>query len=417
MGAAIGQMAVEEIPVGKKKYEVADIFREYRYAYQEKYNPPLFHRKVMTDIENCRTSFFGGHVLKCDTCKKEEIYYNSCCNRHCPKCQTLKKEKWLEDRKSELLPTGYFHIVFTLPHEINLLARYNGKEIYEILFKAVSETLLEFGANPERLGGKIGFLCILHTWDQLIKDHIHLHVIVPSGALSFDRTRWIKSKYENYLFPDPALSQKYRGKFIDFLKRLYSRNELQFPAKIENTENQVGFEKLIKDLWKHDWVVHSKEPFAGPEHVINYLGRYTHRVAISNNRILNIQNGKVTFKYRDRKDGDIEKTRTIDVFEFIRRFLLHVLPPRFMKIRYYGFLSNSIKADRIALCRLFINSPKKLPEKKEETPVEMMNRLTGVDITLCSHCKKGKLQYYKELIGRSGRRRMTFRPEVVWNTS
>ncbi len=298
-----------------KRWEVADIFREFGAAYRHENSVAHDQRKVMHSIAVCRTSYLGGHVEKCQKCGFEQHAYNSCRNRHCPKCQCLTKAKWLEDRKAELLPVPYFHNVFTLPHELNPVALSNRKAIYSILFKAASETLLQFGRN--NLGGTIGCTAILHTWDQRLLDHIHLHCVIPGGALSPDKTKWIRSA-ENYLFNVQALSMVFRGKFIEHLGKAYAKGKLDFPGTIAKYATPEGFSWLIRDLRAKDWVVFSKKPFAGPKQVLDYIGRYTHRVAISNNRIVDVQDGIVTFTYRDRKDNNTLKLTTVDSGKFIR---------------------------------------------------------------------------------------------------
>jgi hypothetical protein len=402
---AIVEMATEGLPRGRQKVEVADIFREHGNDYRSRHALPLSHLKVIHAIEACRTAHLGGHVEKCDSCGSERISYNSCCNRHCPKCQTLTKEKWLEDRKAELLPVNYFHNVFTLPHDLNPVALCNTEVVYELLFRAAGDTLQEFGSDPKHLGGKIGFIAILHTWDQTLRSHVHLHVVIPAGALSFDGSRWIHPKSKNFLFPVKALSRVFRGKFIDHLGKAYSNGRLIFPGNTRNLGTQEGFKGLLDTLWKTDWVVYSKKPFAGPEQVLNYLGRYTHRVAISNHRILSIENGRVTFTYRDRRDGDKVKRLTLEAQEFIRRFLLHVLPIGFMRIRHFGFLANRIKSRNIRRCREFLGDTQKPPERTEGGPLELLRRLTGIDLTKCPSCKNGTMVLVMELPGPSPYRR------------
>lgn len=393
----------------KSRFEVADIFREYGESYRSKHTVPPPHLKIMSAIEVCRTKYLGGHLDKCDSCGFEQNAYNSCRNRHCPKCQTLTKERWLEDRKSELLPVGYFHEVFTLPHELNPLILHNKEVIYGLLFKAVSETLLEFGVNPKHLGGKTGFLCILHTWDQKMLCHIHLHIVIPAGAVSFDETRWIHPR-EDYLFPVKALSKKFRGKFLDFLKNEFKEGKLVFPEKTDHPGMSKGFSGLINRLWKKDWVVYSRKPFAGPEKVLEYLGRYTHKVAISNHRIVSVDKSKVTFTYRDRRDSDKVKKTTITAEKFISRFLLHVLPKGFMKIRYFGFLSNRDKKANVNLCKVLLGHPPELMEKTKKSINEIMMELTGTDISLCPSCKKGTMRITEVLLPVLKR----FKPEPVF---
>lgn len=373
-----------------EKIEVADIFREHIDDYLKKYKLSIDQKKVVEDIVNCRTAYFGGHIEKCDDCGYERHSYNSCRNRHCPKCQTMTKEKWLEARKAELLPVLYFHNVFTLPHDLNYVILWNKRLMLNLLFKSVSETLQEFGANSENgLGGKIGFISILHTWDQKLLDHFHLHCLIPGGALLLDENQW-KSSQNNFLFPVKALSKVFRGKFISHFEKAYNNAKLVFPGVDKSIGTPDGFKQLINQLWSKDWVVYIKKPIKNPVRVLEYLGRYTHRVAISNHRILALENGKVTFKFNNRKTRKMEKT-TIDAVEFIRRFLLHILPKGFMRIRNYGFLANNCKKKLIGICRKSLGLTEELPEKIERTIQEMMLQLTGIDINRCPSCKKGVL--------------------------
>lgn len=377
--------------------EVANVFRQYGEQYRCSRVLPLSHLKVIHAIEVCRTAYLGGHVERCDRCGFEKIAYNSCRNRHCPKCQALTKAEWLEKRKAELLPVDYFHLVFTLPHELNGLALCNKRMIFDALFKAASQTLEEFAANPKHgLGGKIGFTAILHTWDQKLLDHFHLHCLVAGGALFFDGSRFIRAR-NNYLFPVRALSKVFRGKFVDSLKKMFTNGELIFPGKIACLGSPKGFSGFVSQLWQKDWVVYSKAPFNGPEKVLDYLGRYTHRVAIANHRIVKAENGLVAFMYRDRADGDKCKQLTLDAKEFIRRFLLHVLPDSFVRIRHYGFLANRCKKRFLPRCRELLGLRPDPPQVPPETTQERMLRLTGVDVGQCPCCKHGKMRCVAEL--------------------
>ncbi len=394
MIAAVSASLPKEALKNKPQWEVADIFQLHGRQYRDCNTLPLMHLKVMHSIEVCRTSYLGGHVEKCDSCGYERYAYNSCRNRHCPKCQTLTKAKWLEDRKAELLPVGYFHTVFTLPHEINPVALCNQKIIFDILFKAASETLLEFGKN--NLNGNVGFLAILHTWDQTLLSHIHLHCVIAGGALSFDKAAWIPAR-ENYLFSVKALSQVFKGKFLDYLKDVFAAGELIFPGKISSLSGEKEFSTFIECLKNKDWVVYCKKPFAGPEKVLDYIGRYTHRVAISNNRIVNVQDGMVTFAYRDRKNADVQKTMTLAAGEFIRRFLLHVLPQGFVRIRHFGFLANRCKKENVQRCRDLMGHPQDMPANTEKSTQEIMIELTGIDITICPCCKEGTMRVIEVL--------------------
>ena len=375
--------ASPKLVAGEKKArpELADIFRLYGERYRRTHPLPASHRKAMRAIEVCRTQELGGHLKKCDTCGFEHPAYNSCRNRHCPKCQSLAKAQWLEKQTAELLPVGYFHLVFTLPHELNRLILAHKKILLALLFKAVSETLLEFGQR--RLQGTLGIIAVLHTWDQTLKDHFHLHCLVPAGALSFDHSHWIAAR-KNFLFPITALSQVFRGKFLGLLHQACDKEKIP-PANNE-----------IKASRQKNWVVYAKKPFGSPQSVLDYLGRYTHRVALSNDRILKIENGEVTLSYRDRKDGDRKKTLPLDAQEFIRRFLLHVLPQGFMRIRHFGFLANRSKKQALTQCRKLLNCDPP-PPRSNLCAKDLLLKLTGLDLSRCPSCQKGTMIVVAEL--------------------
>jgi hypothetical protein len=386
-------------PVEERKLEVADIFRQYGDEFRGSMPANSDQLRVMHHIEICRTAALGGHVEQCDNCNFQQNAYNSCRDRHCPKCQTLVKEKWLNDRKAELLPCGYYHNVFTLPHKLNSIILNNKEVCFTILFAAVKETLQAFAADPQwRLVGTLGFIGVLHTWSQKLLGHFHLHCVIPAGVLSFDKEQWKPAK-GNYLFRTESLAKEFKKRYLKKLLAAYANNKLVFPGKTEDLSPSKGFEKLIEQARNKDWIVYSKKPFAGPEQVLEYLGRYTHRVAISNNRIKEIGNGEVTFTYRDRQDENKEKELTLSAMEFIRRFLMHVLPKGFMKIRYFGFLSHRNKKKIIPVLRRLIDPQAELPEKITETVQEMMLRLTGADIGCCPKCQKGRMIIIKELPG------------------
>jgi len=371
--------------------EVADIFRRYTEEYLEIRTPSREQMKVVQQITSCRTSAMGGHIQKCDECDHEQIAYNSCRNRHCPKCQTMAKEKWLNDRKAELLPTGYFHLVFTLPHELNPIILCNKKVLLNILFQAVNETLQAFAKDPQwRLEGQLGYIAVLHTWSQTLMDHFHLHCLIPGGVLSPEKDRWIPAR-EKFLFRAKSLAKAFQNRYIAKLQNAYNRNQLVFPGNTSETGTPDGFTRLLKILKTKKWIVYAKRPFAGPEKVLEYLGRYTHRVAISNNRILSIDDGNVTFTYKDRNEDNKTKVMTIEATEFIRRFLLHVLPKQFMKIRYFGFMYHRERLKNIDLIRQLIDPDREYEQKVEETLQVIMLRLTGIDISLCPRCKKGRM--------------------------
>ena len=373
--------------------ELADIFRAYGEAYRRNHPLPVSHLKVIQAVERCRTAALGGHLERCDSCGFERPAYNSCRNRHCPKCQSLAKLKWLEKQKSELLPVGYFHLVFTLPHELNGLILTNKKILLSHLFKAVGETLVDFGHT--RLGGQIGFITVLHTWDQTLLDHFHLHCLLPAGALSHDQMRWSPAR-KNFLFPVKALSIVLRGKFLDFLKKACTRNKLLFVGQTASLADPLAFQLLINALRKKPWIVYAKKPFGSPVHVLDYLGRYTHRVALSNDRILSAHNAEVTFSYRDRKDQNRKKTMTLDAHEFIRRFLLHVIPKGFVRVRHFGFLANRSKG-LLSKCRQLLDLSPALPKLPQRSVQELMLQLTGIVISRCPLCQKGTLVFVAEL--------------------
>ncbi len=373
--------------------ELADIFRAHGESYRRNYPLPVSHLKVMHAVERCRTAALGGHLQHCDACGFERPAYNSCRNRHCPKCQSLAKAKWLDKQKSELLPSGYFHLVFTLPHELNGLILTNKKILLSHLFKAVGETLVNFGHT--HLGGQIGLTAVLHTWDQTLLDHFHLHCLVPAGALSNNQTRWRPAR-KNFLFPVKALSIVLRGKFLDLLKKAFSQKKLLFVGQTASLANPMAFQLLTHALRKKPWIAYAKKPFGSPVHVLDYLGRYTHRVALSNDRIRSAHNGEVTFSYRDRKDHNRKKTMTLDAHEFIRRFLLHVIPKGFVRVRHFGFLANRSK-DLLSKCRQLLDLVPVMPTLPAKSVYELMLQLTGIDITQCPRCHQGTLVFLANL--------------------
>ena len=371
--------------------EIADIFNQYGEEYRQNHKLSRTELKVINAIQACRTSKLGGHVDICDDCGHLRISYNSCRNRHCPKCQSLTKERWLEDRKKDLLPIQYFHVVFTVPNILNNLILNNKKEMYSILFKASSETLIELSKDPKYIGAEIGFISILHTWGQNLMEHPHIHTIVTGGGLSLDKKEWITSK-EGFFIPVKVISAVFKGKFLYYLKKSYYRKKI----KISNTSslpNYQEFQRLIDKLYEKDWVAYAKEPFKSAKYVIEYLGRYTHRVAISNNRIIKIEDSKVTFRFRDYKDNNKSKIMSLDALEFIRRFLRHTLPDRFVKIRHYGILSNRNRKTKLKECKKILGvAIESLQDiKKRETWEELLFKLTGVDPTICPCCSKGKM--------------------------
>ena len=328
---------------------------------------------------------------ECDCCGHIRISYNSCRNRHCPKCQFLSKERWLEQRREDILPVPYFHIVFTIPAKLNPLALRNKRVLYNILFRSVAETLTELASDPKHLGVEIGFICILHTWGQNLMDHPHLHCIVTGGGLSLDGKRWLSCR-KGFFIPVRVLSRLFRGKVLDYLKKSWESEKLKFTGTIAGLQDPAQFSALLKDLYGREWVVYAKPPFKDPEMLLDYLGRYTHRIAIGNHRILKMQNDKVFFLWRDYADGNKNKTMTVEASEFIRRFLLHVLPSRFVKIRYYGLLANRNSSTILAQCRRLLACTVKLSNKNvNETWQEFLLRVCRIDLIKCPSCKKGRM--------------------------
>jgi hypothetical protein len=365
--------------------ELADVVRRYGPAYRRAHRLPYVHHRVLNAIERCRTAALGGHRDTCAHCGFERFAYNSCRNRHCPKCQALVKAQWLEARQAELLPVPYFHNVFTLPHQLNgliLCHEDNQRALLNLLFQAAAETLLLFGRN--NLGGTPGITMVLHTWDQQLRAHFHVHGLITGGALSLDQQRWRKAR-PNFLFPVRALSKVFRGKFLDGLQKLYDNGRLQFPAPVAALARAKGFGKLLADLRRPGWVVYSKAPSAGPQKLLDYLGRYTHRVAISNHRLLSVDEGQVRFRYRDRAAGNQVKDACLSADEFLRRFLLHVLPKGLQRIRHYGLLACRNKETMLARCRELLGAdPPPAPEKKSTT--DWLLLLLGIDVRHCPRC-------------------------------
>jgi hypothetical protein len=382
-----------------KMPEVQDIFAMHAKQYHHKHPLSPEKYKAMMDIINCRTLKLGGHIDECDECGNLQISYNSCRNRHCPKCQTFLKEKWIDARKEELLPVPYFHIVFTIPEELNMLIYQNQKKGYKLFFKAVSETLKELSEDPKHFGAKIGFVCLLHTWSQNMLYHPHLHVVLPFGGLTPDGK--FKIGAEDFFIHVQVLSSMFKGKFLHMLEKAYSEGDLEFYGSMLEYEHDQLFQAYLNTLRKKDWVVYCKETFSGPEAVIEYLGRYTHRICISNNRILHYEDGSVTFKWKDYRDNK-HKTMTITAEEFIRRFLMHILPSGLMKINYYGILSNRNKKTQLRQCQKELDYECAKSIFKDMTAVDIIKAITGTDITLCPCCKKGRLRTVRTVEPKSG---------------
>ncbi len=370
--------------------EVADIVRACGEAYRATHRLSAQQERGLQAIAQCRTAALGGHAARCDHCGMLSISYRSCGNRHCPKCQTLAKQRWLERQCADLLDIDYWHLVFTLPHVLNPLAQGNPEVIYKLLFRAASETLLAFGRNPRWLGGELGITMVLHTWGQKLDSHIHVHCVVTGGALSPDGNRWLPAN-KGFLFPTRALSRVFRGKYLDYLQESDAEGALRFGGSTATLAEAGAFRLFLAKLKTHDWVVYAKPPFAGAEQVLSYLGRYTHRVAIANHRLVSFEDGEVRFRWRDYAHGNKVKVMSLTGVEFIRRFLLHTLPHRFVRIRHYGLLGNRCRHAKLARCRALLDQPE--PEVLEPLLVAaMMLRLTGIDIHRCPYCHQGRLQ-------------------------
>ena len=373
------------------RLEVADVFRTYEKEFFAKWGHVIgpHQRKAFEAIRDCRTAALGGHVEyveQCDTCGHQVISYNSCRNRHCPKCQAMARAKWLAEREAELLPVPYFHVVFTLPETIGRLALQNPEEIYRILFRAASETLLTIAAYPRRLGAYIGFLAVLHTWGQSLHLHPHLHCVVPGGGVSPDGLRWIGCRKKSFFLPVKVLSSRFRNLFLIYLRKALKGGKLKFHGQLAELAGQSAFEALCRTAKQSKWVVFAKPPFGGPEQVLKYLARYTHRVAISNRRLLSIEDGRVSFEYKDYADGNQAKVMSLAATEFVRRFLLHILPSGFVRIRQYGFLSNRGRRKKLASCRVMLGvsaSSPSAPIRKQES--------TEREPRVCAACGHGHM--------------------------
>jgi hypothetical protein len=386
-GQAAPRASAATTPLG-----VAEILREFAPALS---SLTAEQARVVRDLVDCRTAVFGGTVQQCDHCGHREVVYHSCGNRHCPRCQCLSQARWLEAQQQHLLPVEYFHVVFTVPEALHPLFRARPEVVYKLLFQAVSETLKEVALNPERLGARLGFTAVLHTWTQTLLYHPHIHCIVAGGGLSADGTEWVSCK-PGFFLPVKVLSKVFRGKLLAKLEKVIAKGELTFDPKQAKT--------LLQKSARKPWVVYSKRPFAGPQQVLDYLGRYTHRVAISNHRLVSVAGGKVTFRYKDRAHGDKQRTMTVSGEEFVRRFLLHVLPSGFVKTRHYGFLANAVRDKSLALCRELLDTRGQAgaPLPAAESWQDLLYRLTGEDVTLCPSCQIGHLFTLYQIPGPRG---------------
>jgi hypothetical protein len=380
--------------------EVADILRAQGSRFLDRYNKSFSFQqlKAFRAIQNCRTAALGGHLDACFQCGHQAISYNSCRNRHCPKCQAKAREQWLAARHRELLVADYFHVVFTVPHELNVLALQNPREFYDLLFTASAQTLLEVAADPRHLGAEIGAISILHTWGQNLLLHPHVHCVIPAGGISPDHTSWVRPRYPFFL-PVKVLSRVFRGKFCAGLKRLYRRKRLRCAGPASVLAEPKQFHQLLRRLHRQDWVVYAKPAFGGPEKVLRYLGRYTHRIAISNHRLLAFNGQRVTFRWKDYAHGGKQRKMTLDGTEFLRRFFIHVLPKGFVRIRHFGFLANRFRSSRLSLCRELLpvspvvaavqqscgEAPSNWECPRCGGPMIVIFRLTSADLSRCSY--------------------------------
>jgi hypothetical protein len=379
----------------RPKLEVADIFRRYGGAYREKHNASMStaQRRVMSAIELCRTAALGGQIEQCDACGQQRICYRSCRNRHCPKCQSLARAEWIERRQAELLNCDYFHVVFTVPDKIAAIAYQNKEVVYNILFQATAETLRTIAADSKHLGAEIGFFAILHSWGSALLHHPHLHCVVPGGGISPDGTRWVPCK-PGFFLHVRVLSRLFRRLFLEHLRNAFDSGKLKFFTDLESLRNRHTLDRYLEPLKKAKWVVYVKRPFAGPQQVLDYVGRYTHRVAISNNRLLDIDAGHASFRYKDYRNDRQQKTMTLSAEEFIRRFLLHALPHGFHRIRYYGFLGNRFRQEKLARCRQLLGmAPPQVPPKPSANSDcnDRHEELTGTSLHICPVCHHGHM--------------------------
>ena len=374
--------------------EVADIFRQIGPAYRLEHAEHLSRgqRRVMSAIERCRTAALGGHVEQCDACGHQRIAFNSCRNRHCPKCQSLTRAQWLQDRQAELLPVEYFHVVFTVPQQIAAIAYQNKAAVYDMLFRATAETLRLIAADPKHLGAEIGFIAILHTWGQNLMHHPHLHCVVPGGGISPDGQRWVCCR-PGFFLPVRVLSRLFRRLFLTLLREAFAARTLTFFNTLAGLQDPGAFFRYLAPIASAEWVVYAKPPFGGPQRVLEYLGRYTHRVAIANSRLLEFADGEVAFLWKDYRHESRQKVMRLQADEFVRRFLLHVLPPGFQRIRHYGLLANRTREVKLQRCRQLLNAPApaSAPAIEPEDYRDRYQRLTGVSLWDCPLCKHGRM--------------------------
>ena len=391
--------------------------------YRRLHRPSVAQEAVLRHISDCRTAALGGHLEQCDSCEYQRISYNSCRDRHCPKCQSTARNEWVTQRLQRLLPVPYFHVVFTIPDRLNPLALRNKEVVFKILFAAVAQTLLAIGRTEKHLGAQIGFTAVLHTWGQNLLFHPHVHCVVTGGGLSADGQRWIPSR-ENYFLPVKVLGRLFRGKFLAALEKAYRGGKVDLAGSTAHLSDPATWRTFRDRLYQLDWIVYAKPPFGGPEHVFRYLGRYTHRTAISNRRIVDFANGRVTFSWRDYADGCKRKLLTLDAIEFLRRFLLHVLPKGFVRIRHYGICASANVNGKLEIARSLLQPRNEEPPPSEEPPRaespawwERLLHQTGIDALACPCCPAGRMVRQRALSPLELASLANGTEPIVWDTS
>lgn len=366
------------------KPTVQDIFHHFYPAYLDKYTPSVMQAKTARNIMNCKTGSYGANVSICEDCGSIQIHYNSCRNRCCPMCQAIPKELWMDARREDVLDAPYFHLVFTVPDLLNPIIYSNQKLLYDALYHAASATITELSADSSHLGAKVGFICVLHTWGSEMNYHPHLHTILLGGGLTSDH-KW-KDKGSNFFLPVKVISKVFRGKYLDELKSLWNENRLEFHGSSEKYKNHYQFKELLNSCYEKEWIPHCKKTFNGAQSVIDYLGKYTHRIAISNHRILRMDNETVTFSVKDYRNKGKWKEFTLPGVEFIRRFLMHVPPKRFVRIRHYGLLCSRSKKSQLTLCRNLLGCQKYISQLKDMGMPAILEHLYGIKTCICREC-------------------------------
>lgn len=379
--------------------EIADIISQYGSAYSQEYTISFGQQKVLKNLVMCRTEALGGHVKECDVCGHKEVYYNSCRDRHCPKCQAAARATWLEARAADLLPNvQYFHVVFTIPDKFSSLALQNKRLFYGILFRAVSQTLRTISRDPKHLGAEIGFLAILHTWGQTLLHHPHIHCLIPGGGISTDGNQWIHCR-KGFFLPVRVLSSLFKKKLLAYIKKAYKKGEWILHGKLTALKEKKCWRNFLSPFYDMDWNVYAKPPFGDSLKVLKYLARYTHRVAISNQRLVSLKDGKVAFRWKDYRNGNVNRIMTLDAVKFLRRFLMHVLPSGFMHIRHFGFLANRVRKEKLLLCRQFLEDEEFIQASSslEQPQSAIIDLMEDVQTSLCPVCKKGRLSITKSI--------------------